>query len=121
MEGSYLGPQPEDDSTRSFLERERAKFRHIPEEGRLCEEVAGLIAAEKVVGWVSGRMEFGPRALGARSILGDARSEKMQTQMNVKIKFREWGRWPGPGEGEAILVTGHHTCGLLGTPANREW
>jgi len=89
MDGSYLGPEPEDASTRSFLEREGAKFRHIPEEGRLCDEVAALIAAEKVVGWVNGRMEFGPRALGARSILGDARSEKMQTQMNVKIKFRE--------------------------------
>jgi len=89
MEGSYLGPEPQDDSTRAFLEREKAKFRHISDEERLCEEVAGLIAAEKVVGWVSGRMEFGPRALGARSILGDARSEKMQTQMNVKIKFRE--------------------------------
>ena len=89
MEGSYLGPEPDDDSTRTFLEKEGAKFRHIPDEDRLCDEVAGLIAAEKVVGWVSGRMEFGPRALGARSILGDARSEKMQTQMNVKIKFRE--------------------------------
>ena len=89
MEGSYLGPQPEDATTRSFLEREGAKFRHIPDEGELSEEVAGLIASEKVVGWVNGRMEFGPRALGTRSILGDARSEKMQTQMNVKIKFRE--------------------------------
>jgi carbamoyltransferase len=89
MEGSYLGPEPQDDSTRAFLEREKAKFRHLPDQSRLCEEVAGLIAAEKVVGWVNGRMEFGPRALGARSILGDARSEKMQTQMNVKIKFRE--------------------------------
>ena len=89
MQGSYLGPEPQDAETRSFLEREGAKFRHFPEEGRLCEEVAGLIASEKVVGWVNGRMEFGPRALGARSILGDARSEKMQTQMNVKIKFRE--------------------------------
>ena len=89
MEGSYLGPEPEDATTRAFLEKEKAKFRHIPDEKRLCEEVAGLIAAEKVVGWVNGRMEFGPRALGARSILGDARSEKMQTQMNVKIKFRE--------------------------------
>ena len=89
MEGSYLGPEPEDAATRAFLEKQGAKFRHLPEEGRLCEEVAGLIASEKVVGWVNGRMEFGPRALGARSILGDARSEKMQTQMNVKIKFRE--------------------------------
>ncbi len=89
MEGSYLGPEPEDAATRAFLEKEKAKFRHIPDERRLCEEAADLIASEKVVGWVSGRMEFGPRALGARSILGDARSEKMQTQMNVKIKFRE--------------------------------
>lgn len=89
MQGSYLGPQPEDETTRALLEKEKANFRHIPDEKRLCEEVAGLIASEKVVGWVNGRMEFGPRALGARSILGDARSEKMQTQMNVKIKFRE--------------------------------
>jgi carbamoyltransferase len=51
--------------------------------------VAGLIASEKVVGWMVGRMEFGPRALGARSILGDARSEQMQSVMNLKIKFRE--------------------------------
>jgi len=89
MHGAYLGPEPEDQPARDFLEKEGAKFHHIQNEDRLCEEVAGLIASEKVVGWVNGRMEFGPRALGARSILGDARSEKMQTQMNVKIKFRE--------------------------------
>lgn len=89
MKGSYLGPEPEDEKTRLFLEKEGAKFRYFSELGHLCEVVAGLIASEKVVGWVNGRMEFGPRALGARSILGDARSEKMQTQMNVKIKFRE--------------------------------
>ena len=89
MEGSYLGPEPDDAATHKFLESQGAKFRHFTDEGRLFDEVAGLIASEKVVGWVNGRMEFGPRALGARSILGDARSEKMQTQMNVKIKFRE--------------------------------
>ena len=89
MGGSYLGPEPDDTATRSFLDQEKARFRHFADEGRLCVEVAGLIASEKVVGWVNGRMEFGPRALGARSILGDARSERMQTQMNVKIKFRE--------------------------------
>ena len=89
MQGSYLGPEPDDESTWVFLENEGAKFRHISDETKLFDEVAGLIASEKVVGWVNGRMEFGPRALGARSILGDARSEKMQTQMNVKIKFRE--------------------------------
>jgi carbamoyltransferase len=89
MEGSYLGPEPDDAATHKLLESQGAKFRHFTDEGRLFDEVAGLIASEKVVGWVNGRMEFGPRALGARSILGDARSEKMQTQMNVKIKFRE--------------------------------
>ena len=89
MQGSYLGPEPKDAATRAFLEKEGARFRHISDEEKLCKEVAGLIASEKVVGWVNGRMEFGPRALGARSILGDARSEKMQMQMNVKIKFRE--------------------------------
>ena len=89
MQGSYLGPQPDEGATRAFLESQAARFRHLPDEGKLCEEVAGLIASEKVVGWVNGRMEFGPRALGSRSILGDARSEKMQTQMNIKIKFRE--------------------------------
>ena len=89
MQGSYLGPKPEDQSTRAFLKKEGANFHHIPDENGLCDEVAGLIASEKVVGWVNGKMEFGPRALGGRSILGDARSEKMQTQMNVKIKFRE--------------------------------
>ena len=56
---------------------------------RCCERVARLIADEKVVGWFQGRMEFGPRALGSRSILGDARSRKMQSVMNLKIKFRE--------------------------------
>jgi carbamoyltransferase len=55
----------------------------------LCDTVADLLASEKVIGWFSGRMEFGPRALGARSILGDARSTAMQSVMNLKIKFRE--------------------------------
>lgn len=55
----------------------------------LIDKVADLIAEEKVIGWFEGRMEFGPRALGARSIIGDARSPKMQEIMNLKIKFRE--------------------------------
>lgn len=55
----------------------------------LCERVAELIATENVIGWFQGRMEFGPRALGSRSIIGDARSPKMQSVMNLKIKFRE--------------------------------
>jgi carbamoyltransferase len=87
--GSYLGPEFSDAEIRAFLDRAGARYRHYESEDELCDAVAGLIAGEKVVGWLAGRMEFGPRALGARSILGDARSEAMQSTMNLKIKFRE--------------------------------
>jgi len=87
--GSYLGPQFADDEIRQFLDRVGARYRYIENEDELCDMVAGLIASEKVIGWLQGRMEFGPRALGSRSILGDARSEQMQSTMNLKIKFRE--------------------------------
>jgi carbamoyltransferase len=87
--GSYLGPQFGDDEIRQFLDRVGARYRYIENEDELCDTVAGLIANEKVIGWLQGRMEFGPRALGSRSILGDARSEQMQSTMNLKIKFRE--------------------------------
>ena len=87
--GSYLGPQFADDEIRQFLDRVGARYRYIENEDELCDTVAGLIANEKVIGWLQGRMEFGPRALGSRSILGDARSEQMQSTMNLKIKFRE--------------------------------
>ena len=73
----------------AFLEAREIPHRHIASEDDLCEAVAELIADEKVVGWFQGRMEFGPRALGSRSILGDARSRSMQSMMNLKIKFRE--------------------------------
>lgn len=86
--GSYFGPDFTDEEIRSYLDEE-----DIPYEKLSWDEVprktAGLIASEKVVGWFQGRMEFGPRALGSRSIIGDARSPKMQTVMNLKIKFRE--------------------------------
>jgi carbamoyltransferase len=87
--GSYLGPQFGDAEIRRFLDGAGARYRYYEQEDELCDAVAGLIANEKVVGWLAGRMEFGPRALGARSILGDARSEQMQSTMNLKIKFRE--------------------------------
>jgi carbamoyltransferase len=87
--GSLLGPRFDDASISSLLTEQGATFHHIPDEHALCERVAGLIADEKVVGWMQGRMEFGPRALGSRSIIGDARSRKMQSVMNLKIKFRE--------------------------------
>jgi carbamoyltransferase len=87
--GSLLGPRFEDEEIRSFLDRTGAVYRHFDDEDALCDHVAEQMASERVVGWMQGRMEFGPRALGSRSILGDARSEKMQSVMNLKIKFRE--------------------------------
>ena len=89
QKGSLLGPQFSDDEIRTFLDESDVVYTCCGSDEELCDEVAGLIDQEKVVGWFQGRMEFGPRALGARSILGDARSEKMQSVMNLKIKFRE--------------------------------
>jgi carbamoyltransferase len=89
LQGSLLGPAFTSHATEGVLRKNRAVYRHFQGGEGLCREVAGLIASGKVVGWMSGRMEFGPRALGARSILGDARSATMQSVMNVKIKFRE--------------------------------
>jgi carbamoyltransferase len=88
MRGSYLGPGFTPDEVEAFLESQGAVYRKMERED-LLDEVAGLLASEKVIGWHDGRMEFGPRALGARSILGDPRSPRMQAQMNIKIKFRE--------------------------------
>ncbi|MBX7167422.1 MAG: carbamoyltransferase [Pirellulales bacterium] len=89
QQGSLLGPQFTRTQIERFLRKVDAPYTYIEDEDKLCDEVARLLASEKVVGWLSGRMEFGPRALGARSILGDARSEAMQSTMNLKIKFRE--------------------------------
>ena len=94
MQGSYLGPafgRREIELALSFLSAdERASFTvREPDAEALPDAVAALLTAGKVVGWFQGRMEFGPRALGARSILGDARSPAMQETMNLKIKFRE--------------------------------
>ena len=89
MRGSLLGPAFGDDEIRTSLDSQGAKYRHFDDEDELLDTVAGLMADEKVVGWMQGRMEFGPRALGSRSIIGDARSPKMQSVMNLKIKFRE--------------------------------
>ncbi len=87
--GSLLGPRFSSEQIRAFLEARGSRYHYCPDERDLCDRVADLMIQGKVVGWVQGRMEFGPRALGCRSIIGDARSEQMQYQMNVKIKFRE--------------------------------
>jgi carbamoyltransferase len=89
QQGSLLGPAYSDDDIAALLDRESAVYTTVPDEETLCDQVASLLAAGKVIGWFQGRMEFGPRALGSRSILGDARNEMMQSVMNRKIKFRE--------------------------------
>jgi carbamoyltransferase len=89
MSGSLLGPRYGPDEIRAFLESAGAVYHQYRTDEELCDRVADLIADERVVGWFQGRMEFGPRALGSRSIIGDARSEAMQSTMNLKIKFRE--------------------------------
>jgi carbamoyltransferase len=89
QQGSLLGPRCSSADIRRHLDGVGAVYDHYADEADLARVVAGLIADQRVVGHVAGRMEFGPRALGARSILGDARSADMQTTMNVKIKFRE--------------------------------
>ena len=88
MQGAYLGPSFSDNEVEAYLERIGAHYQRM-ERDDLLEETAKILANEQVVGWFNGRMEFGPRALGARSILGDPRSPSMQAQMNLKIKFRE--------------------------------
>jgi carbamoyltransferase len=88
QKGSYLGPEFSGDEILEFLNQKEINFKTI-DENEIPGTISGLIAHEKVIGWFQGRMEFGPRALGARSIIGDARSPKMQAQMNLKIKFRE--------------------------------
>ncbi|MEZ6132461.1 MAG: carbamoyltransferase [Planctomycetaceae bacterium] len=89
QDGSFLGPAFTDEECAAFLKSQDAVFETVNSDHALCENVAALIAQENVIGWFQGRMEFGPRALGGRSLLGDARSEKMQSVMNLKIKFRE--------------------------------
>jgi carbamoyltransferase len=89
QKGSLLGPSFAPAEVRQFLNTVEAPFHEFPDERGLLDHTAKLLNEGKIVGWFQGRMEFGPRALGARSILGDARSHQMQSAMNLKIKFRE--------------------------------
>jgi carbamoyltransferase len=88
MRGALLGPEYTDAEIGAYIESVAGVSERLPDLA-LARKVAELLAAGKVIGWFRGRMEFGPRALGARSIIGDARNPKMQSQMNLKIKFRE--------------------------------
>jgi carbamoyltransferase len=89
MKGSYLGPEFEAGDVRRMARRYRAVYEQYPDADTLCRRTAALLAAGKIVGWFQGRMEWGPRALGNRSILGDPRLPDMQKRMNLKIKYRE--------------------------------
>ncbi|MBD62873.1 MAG: hypothetical protein CMD68_02195 [Gammaproteobacteria bacterium] len=88
MKGAYLGPQYKNDDIKSFLDTCEANY-YFYEKDDLSKLVAQKISQEKAVGWMQGRMEFGPRALGNRSILADPRSPHMQKQLNLKVKYRE--------------------------------
>jgi len=89
QKGSLLGPSFSNDQIRHFLDSTDAVYRFYEHEDELLDAVSDALRKEQVIGWFQGKMEFGPRALGSRSILGDARSPDMQSRMNLKIKFRE--------------------------------
>lgn len=88
MKGAYLGPAYTESEIREYLDSVGAPYVRLDDEA-MCTQVATELADGKIIGWFDGRMEFGPRSLGARSILGDPRNPKMQADMNLKIKFRE--------------------------------
>jgi len=88
MKGSYLGPEFTQDQIQNELKSIGAKFEIVDDES-LIDQTVNYLSCEKAVGWFQGRMEFGPRALGGRSILGDPRSDKMQKNLNLKVKYRE--------------------------------
>jgi carbamoyltransferase len=131
MRGSLLGPEFSDPEIESVLRKHNAIYEKLPDDEALYARVAAWLKAEKIVGWVQGRMEFGPRALGNRSILGDPRSARMQSFMNLKVKFRESFRPFAPavlqeraadyfeltGESPYMLFTADVKRELRGVPA----
>ncbi len=88
MKGSYLGPEFKDHYIEDCLKKSKAVY-HIQNEEEIIKNTAEALASEKAIGWMQGRMEFGPRALGCRSIIADPRSPRMQKQLNLKVKYRE--------------------------------
>src|SRR4029434_3520965 len=89
QQGSLLGPRYQPAEVKAFLDRHAYPFEHQPDVAKRASRIGELLAEGKIVGLLTGRMEFGPRSLGARSILGDARRTEMQSVMNLKIKYRE--------------------------------
>jgi carbamoyltransferase len=89
QKGSLLGPAFDEEDIKVFLDSVHGRYERIEDEDLLLDHLAQMLDDQKVIGWFQGRMEYGPRALGCRSIIGDARSPRMQQVMNLKIKFRE--------------------------------
>jgi carbamoyltransferase len=124
MRGAYLGPSFSPEEIESYLRSVGAQYRRL-EPDQLLSEVTCVMAQEKIVGWFDGRMEFGPRALGSRSIIGDPRSPRMQAQMNLKIKFREGFRPFAPSvlkerAGEYFELNAESPYMLLVAPVKEE-
>lgn len=113
MDGAYLGPEFSDKEIVTALKKHKAVFRHIDSFEDLCQEVADLIDKGNVIGWFQGRMEFGPRALGNRSILADTRNKEMQQKLNLKIKYREGFRPFAP----SVLYESSHNYFDLKVPS----
>ncbi|MBN1416890.1 MAG: carbamoyltransferase [Bacteroidales bacterium] len=113
MKGSFLGPSFSNKEVEHTLRKYNAAYAHFSDYNALTEKTAVLIAEGKVVGWFQGRMEFGPRALGNRSILGDARNRDMQKKLNLKIKYRESFRPFAP----AVLMEDNNLYFNLDTPS----
>jgi carbamoyltransferase len=125
MQGALLGPEYSDEEIEATLRSHGARFQRLSTTG-LLDATVDLLRAGKVIGWFQGRMEFGPRALGNRSILGDARSPRMQSIMNLKVKFRESFRPFAPivrreRAAEYFDLTGESPYMLLVAPILPEW
>jgi carbamoyltransferase len=125
MRGSFLGTEFSNEEIETFLKEHGIPFTRLAD-AELPEKIAGLIAQEKVIGWFQGPMEFGPRALGGRSIIGDPRSPKMQEQMNLKIKFRESFRPFAPSvtaekASEYFEIDSQSPYMLLVAPVRKKW
>jgi carbamoyltransferase len=125
MRGSFLGPEFSETEIEEFLSKHQIPFTRLAD-SEVPEKIAGLAAQEKVIGWFQGAMEFGPRALGSRSIIGDPRSSKMQEQMNLKIKFRESFRPFAPSvtvekASEYFEISTESPYMLLVAPVQQRW
>ena len=105
MKGAYLGPDFSDRDIENVARKYDAKYKKFDDFSELCNKTADLLNNDTVIGWFQGRMEFGPRALGNRSILGDPRCPEMQKKLNLKIKYREGFRPFAPSVLEEDIST----------------